>query len=155
MYLRADNMSKTCCGFGHRDVFQNIEETLDLFIEKAISKGCTLFYTGAMGDFDSIFSSAVRKAKHKHPRLDIKLICVKPYLTKELNDNKEYYYAMYDDIIIPTELADVHFKSIITKRNEWIIDNSDIVIIYTVRDYGGAYNSLKYAKRRSKTIYTI
>lgn len=148
-------MSKTCCGFGHRDVFQNIEETLDLFIEKAINNGCTLFYTGAMGDFDSIFSSAVRKAKRKHTELNIKLVCVKPYLTKELNDNKEYYYAMYDDIIIPTELADIHFKPIINKRNKWIIDNSDIVIIYTVRDYGGAYNSLKYAKRKNKTIYTI
>lgn len=147
-------MSKTCCGFGHRNVFQNIEETLDVLIEEAINNGCTLFYTGAMGDFDSMFSSSVRKVKRKRPELDIKLICVKPYLKKNLMIIK-YYYAMYDDIIIPNELADVHFKSAIVKRNEWIIDNSDIVIIYNLRDYGGAYNSLKYAKKKNKTIYTI
>ena len=141
---------KACCGFGHRQVFENITDKLDNAISYAADQGCKIFYTGAMGDFDSLFSSAVRKAKTNYP--DIKLICVKPYMTKDINENGEYLYSLYDDIIIPTELADVHYKAAITKRNQWIIQKSEIVIIYSTRNYGGAYKAMKYAKKNNKTI---
>ena len=86
------------------------EEFLEMMDEIAVyyaaDRGCKVFYTGAMGDFDSLFSSAVRKAKANHP--DIKLICIKPYMTQDINENCDFLYSFYDDIIIPTELANVH-----------------------------------------------
>lgn len=146
-------MKKACCGFGHRNVFENISDKLDQAIESAIQQGCEIFYTGAMGDFDSLFSSAVRRAKKTYPH--IKLICVKPYFTNDINTNRDYYTALYDDIIIPDELAGIHYKAAIKARNRWMIDNSDIVIIHTIRNYGGAYEALKYAKRNQRTVFTI
>lgn len=71
-----DTKIKACCGFGHRQVFENITDKLDNAISYAADQGCKIFYTGAMGDFDNLLSSAVRKAKTNY--LDIKLICVKP-----------------------------------------------------------------------------
>lgn len=139
-----------CCGFGHRDVFQNIDKELCEAVQKAMEMGCNVFYTGAMGDFDRCFSSAVRKQGKK-----IKLVCIKPYMSNELNTNKEYYNCMYDDIIIPDELAFVHYKSAITKRNRWMIDNSDVVIVYAIRNYGGAYDAMRYAERQNKTVVKI
>ena len=59
------------------------------------------------------------------------------------------------DIIIPTELADVHYKSVITKRNRWMISQSDLVIVYSIRNYGGAYYALKYAHSNNKSIITL
>ena len=140
----------TCCGFGHRDVFQNIDKELCEAVQSAVSIGCDVFYTGAMGDFDRCFSSAVRKQKK-----NAKLVCVKPYMSNELNTNKQYYNDMYDDIIIPDELAFEHYKSAITKRNRWMIDNSDIVIVYVIRNYGGAYDAMRYAERQNKTVVKI
>ena len=145
--------NKACCGFGHRQVFENITEQLYKAVLYAMEQGCTIFYTGAMGDFDDLFSSAVRKAKRCNP--NIKLICVKPYMTQDINENGEYLYSLYDDIIIPTELADVHYKAAITKRNQWIIQNSEMVIVYTVRNYGGAYKAMKYAQKNNKTIMDL
>lgn len=139
-----------CCGFGHRDVFQNIDKELCEAVQKAMEIGCNVFYTGAMGDFDICFSSAVRKQGKK-----IKLVCIKPYMSNELNTNKEYYNCMYDDIIIPDELAFVHYKSAITKRNRWMIDNSDVVIVYAIRNHGGAYDAMRYAERQNKTIIRV
>ena len=104
-----------------------------------------MFYTGAMGEFDSLFASAVRKAKRNYP--NIKLICVKPYMTKDINRNGEYLFTLYDDIIIPFELAGIHYKSVINKRNELMIDYCDIIIGYVKRKYGGAYKALMYAKK--------
>ncbi len=55
-------MKKACCGFGHRNVFENIEDKLYTAVMNAAERGCEIFYTGAMGEFDSLFSSAVRLA---------------------------------------------------------------------------------------------
>lgn len=144
---------RACCGFGHREVFSNISMKIDEAVKKAAEQGCVLFYTGAMGQFDEMFSSAVRAVKKSNP--NIKLICVKPYLTKEVNENGDYLYSLFDDIIIPTELADVHYKSVITKRNQWMIDKCDVIIGYTIRDYGGAYKAIEYAKKKNKTMIII
>ena len=150
LFILAGNM--VCCGFGHKEVFQNISSRLDEAIAQSIKLGCSVFYTGAMGEFDSMFSSAVRKAKRDNP--GIKLICVKPYMTKEINENKDFYASMYDDVIIPSELMGVHYKGAIKARNRWIVDNSEIVIGYTIRDYGGAHTAIKYAERlKKKMIY--
>ena len=73
-------------------------------------------------------------------------------MTKDINENGEYLYTLYDDIIIPTELADIHYKTVITERNRWMISKSDIVIIYLNRNYGGTYNALKYARKQNKTV---
>ena len=116
---------------------------MDNAIESAIQQGCEIFYTGAMGEFDSLCSSAVRKAKKSHPH--IMLICVKPYFTNDINIDRDYYAAMYDDVIIPTELIGVHYKAAIKARNRWMIDNSDVVMVYTIREYGGAFDAMKYA----------
>ena len=144
---------KACCGFGHRQVFENITEQLESAINSAADQDCKIFYTGAMGDFDSLFSSAVRKAKANHP--DIKLICIKPYMTQDINENCDFLYSFYDDIIIPTELAYVHYKSAITKRNELMIKWSDWVIVYHIHNYGGAYRAELFAKKNHKTVLRI
>ena len=122
-------------------------------IINAAEQGCEIFYTGAMGDFDSLFSSGVRKVKKSYP--NIELICVKPYFTNDINTDRDYYVVMYDDVIIPDELADIHPKAAIKARNRWIIDNSDMVLMYTVRNEGGAYEAKRYAERKSKTIINL
>lgn len=126
---------RACCGFGHRDVFENISDQLYNTLLHIAEQGCKKFYTGGMGEFDKLFSSAVRRIKSMFP--DIKLICVKPYMTKDINEYGEYLFTLYDDIIIPTELADEHYKSVITKRNRLMIDWCDVVIGYVNREYGG------------------
>lgn len=144
---------KACCGFGHREVFENISDKVYIAVHNVAALGCRVFYTGAMGEFDDIFSSAVCKAKNENT--DIRLVCIKPYLTKDIIAKTDFINYMYDDIVVPTELADVHYKSVITKRNRIMIDKSDIIMIYNIRDYGGAYQALKYAESKNKTIIRI
>ena len=109
--------------------------------------------TGGMGDFDGIFSSAVRTLKRKYA--DIKLLLVKPYFSGELNTNKEYYEYMYDEVIIPDVVAGVHPKSAITKRNRWMVEKSDIIVYYIQRDFGGAYTAIKYATKLGKKTISV
>lgn len=147
----------TCTFAGHREVYKShISDKLDEAIEQVLkTDDCFSFLVGGMGDFDGLCASAVRKAKRLHPEKQISLELVLPYLTQELNESKEYYEQFYDNVVIPIELAGVHYKSAITKRNRWMIEQSSIVIAYVYRDFGGAFTTLKYAKKKGLQIINL
>ena len=66
--------------------------------------------------FDKLCESAVRSAKVAHTELTIKLVYVSPYMSNSFNTQRDYYEYHYDDILIPMELAGVHYKGAITKK---------------------------------------
>lgn len=147
-------MSIICCGFGHRDLFCNIQTELQEIVEYLITeKGVDAFYTGGMGEFDSEFTNAVRAAKTKYDNISI--ILIKPYFSNELNTNKEYYEYRYDEVMICEESSVVHPKAAIGKRNRCMVDHSSFVVACIRREYGGAYTALQYAKRNNKQIFML
>lgn len=155
-------MKKVCC-FGHREMFRDIDSADEIYyvknnvsgiIESQISnEGFGVFMTGGRGEFDNIYADEVRKLKYKYPY--IKLILVEPYFSHRLNKNKAYYETMYDSIIIPDELANIHYKKAITARNKWMVDNSELVISYVNRWSGGAYKAIKYAKETKTFVINL
>ena len=148
----------TCTFAGHREVYQGgVGADIDAAIEKIIDQGDDSFnfLVGGMGEFDGLCSGAVRGAKRRHPEKQITLSLVLPYLTHDLNENKEYYSLLYDEIIVPIELAGIHYKKAITARNRWLIDQSDFLIAFVMRDFGGAYSTLKYAEKKNLEIINI
>ena len=148
----------TVCTFaGHREVYQaNIADRLDEAINQIIDTDDSFrFLVGGIGDFDGLCSSAVRRAKRKFPNKQIRLELVLPYLTQELNENKQFYEASYDDVIVPIELAGVHYKSAITKRNRWMVEKSNWLVAFVYRDFGGAYTTLRYAEKKGLQIINL
>ena len=82
-------MGATCCFFGHRDIFDNVEDFLYTKISYLIeNENVTEFLVGDHGDFDKSAASAVRKAKLNYS--NIKLTLVRPYFSEELNTNKDF-----------------------------------------------------------------
>lgn len=139
------------CGFcGHRDCDDELREQIRATIKDIIENdGITVFYSGGMGDFDRLCEHAVREIQRSNK--DIKLYLIKPSFTQKLNTEKEYYSNFYDGIIIP-DFDNVHYKRIITKRNEWIVNHSDIILCYVIRRNGGAYKTLQHALKMNKSI---
>ena len=148
----------TVCAFaGHREAYSpDLDQRVTAAIEDVLkSDNSFVFYTGDMGEFDKKCSSAVRAAKRRHRELDIKLVLVLPYMTNRLNTDKEFYETYYDDITVPIESQAVHYKAAITQRNHWMVEQSDYLIAYVRRDYGGAYTTLRYANRLKKSIINL
>ena len=145
----------TVCTFaGHREVFSStVESEIDKALIEIIEadKEC-VFYSGGMGDFDKKCESAVRGMKRKYPERSIRLVRVLPYLTHEINRDKEYFESYYDDIVVPMELMGVHYKAAIKKRNRWMVDQADRILAYIYRDFGGAFDTIKYAYRMGKPV---
>lgn len=148
----------TSCTFaGHREVYQTkIDERIETAVDNLLQTDSEFtFYTGGMGYFDKKCASAVRAAKRKYPGKKIRLALVLPYMSNRLNTDKEYYQYYYDEIIIPTVLAGVHYKAAITMRNRWLVDRVDCVIAYVYRDFGGALETVKYAKKQGKPVINL
>lgn len=62
------NNRSTCCAFGHRKIYFNIESELYAIIESLIKEyGIEIFLTGGMGETDEKFSSVVRSLKRLYP----------------------------------------------------------------------------------------
>ena len=139
---------------GHREVYQpSVKERLDELLEKLAAEYEELqFYVGGMGEFDSLAASSVRMLKKRHPSKDIQLVLVEPYMKQSINDEGEYLHRIYDEILIPMELAGIHYKKAITERNRWMVRESNLLIVYVHRDFGGAKTMMKYAQKLGKEV---
>ena len=146
-------MVKICCGFGGRDTSYDIVPQLRECLEQAIELGCDTFYLGNYGNFDHIMSRETRILKEKYPH--IKRVLVIPYATKEIEMNRMYYETYYDCIILPDKARTVHPKFAIPKKNEWVIDNSDVVITCPASYYGGSRRAEEYAQKKNKIILPV
>ena len=143
-----------CTFAGHREVFSSsIEADIDCALEEIIQTDDDfIFYSGGMGEFDKKCESAVRRIKRSHPERSIRLVRVLPYLTHEINRDKEYFESYYDDIVVPMELMGVHYKAAIKKRNRWMVDQADKILAYIYRDFGGEFDTIKYDYRMWKPV---
>jgi hypothetical protein len=66
-----------------------------------------------------------------------------------------YYEKFYDEIWYPID-SKTHPKAAITKRNQWMIDNADLLVAYVEPDRkGGALTTLKYAQKQGVEIINL
>ncbi|MEG9430492.1 MAG: hypothetical protein VZQ61_06195 [Christensenellaceae bacterium] len=144
---------KSVCFAGHRNQWQIScsEETLTETIEKLINDGYTVFYDGGMGYFDYMCRNAVTKLKQKYD--NVKLIKVLTYYHYKNENN--FLPNCFDETIYPS-IEEYYFKQKIIKRNEWIIDNCDVLVCNITETYkSGAYRTVKYAQKKKKQIIYI
>ena len=139
---------------GHRQIdrFRFVEEHLDQIISELLNnKEYVEFYVGRNGDFDTMVASAVKRGQKAYGAANSSLILVLPYTVSDM----ELLEQFYDEIWLPEELYKVHYKSAITKRNEWLVKNSDLFVAYVVNDSGGAAYCLKQAQKEGVQIKNI
>ena len=134
---------------GHRLSHENIgiKERLKKQIECLIKNGYTTFFDGNKGVFDDLCLDILRELKEKYPRIEIIRVLSSYHFISgnELPKN-------IDSTVFP-ELEGVYFKQLITKRNEWIVENSDIIVCHIVNTFrSGAYNMVRYAEKLNKLI---
>ncbi len=144
---------KIVCFAGHRESWHclNIQKKLYSTLENLILQGYYIFYHGAHGDFDKLCLEILSLLKDVYPHLKIYKILTHYAYTKSKNELPK----IYEDSILP-ELESVYYKAKITKRNEWIIEHSDILISHIEHTINsGAYNMYKYAQKLNKTIIEL
>ena len=139
---------------GHRELYNQsfLEERIELLVkEKLICKEYVELYVGRNGDFDISAASAVKRAQKALDSSNSSLILVQPYRMKD----DVYYAKFYDELKYPIE-AKTHPKAAVSKRNQWMIDNADLLIACVEPDRkGGAMTALRYAEKRGIEIVNL
>ncbi len=142
----------TFCGHSQAIFTDEEKSVLRNILVDEINKNPTCkFYLGGYGDFDGLCLRTLKELKNDFP--EIELIFITPYLDKNYS-KLEFAKYHYDDIIFPP-LESVPRKFAILKRNEWMVEQADLVIAYVKYSWGGAAKALEYAKRKKKRIINI
>ena len=134
-------------------------EAVKKAVKKEIKKNISnvkniTFYLGGYGDFDNICARTCKELKQEGAEID--LVYVTPYISlSEQAKIEEMRKLGYCDYSLYPPLEKVPPKFAISKRNEWMIMNADLIIAYVKHCYGGAYNGLRFAKRKGKTAINI
>lgn len=107
-----------------------------------------VFYSGGRGDFDSMCARIVGELRGDYPHIEnIKFLSYIPTGSAANNYLAPYYTGtvyLLEESVIP--------KFAISKTNEKAVDVCDFVVSGVCRSYGGAQQTIRYAKRRHKTI---
>lgn len=154
--------SKTIAFTGHRSNRITMDsETLTSHLERLIEAyykhGYRVYMTGMAQGFDLIAAEAVLRLKTFHK--DIQLICVVPFMG-QANRFKNEDITRYDSIIERSHkteyLSERYYQGCFHRRNDYLVDNSDILITYFDGEHkGGTYYTVKRATAKGKTLINL
>lgn len=142
----------TFCGHSNAILsIKEIEQLKTLLLHAIMKKPTCKFYLGGYGDFDNLCLKILKKLKTVFP--DIEIIFITPYLDEKYS-KLTFAKENYDNILFPP-IEHIPRKFSITKRNEWMVTQSDLVIAFVKHSWGGAAKTLEYAKRQKIPFYNL
>ena len=144
--------------FGHRkmDNALGIESRLEQLIRTLLSEHEYVeFLVGRDGEFDQLVSSTIRRCKRECRSNNSAHIWVMPYVTAEYRDNEESFRDYYDEIEVCETAAVGHYKNAHQTRNRAMVDRSDLVVFCIQHASGGAWQTMKYAKKQGKPCINL
>lgn len=146
-------MVVTFCGHAQFCKSKEYEQKILNFLKETIGDQPVDLYLGGYGDFDEFAYECCIKYKETHPL--ISLVFVSPYMTEEYQKNHlDYCKKRYDEIVYPA-IEEKPLRFAIVYRNKWMVEQADYVICGIDHDWGGAYKTYQYAKRKKKNIYNV
>ena len=137
---------RSCTFIGHRNCSEKDVPDLEKIIKSLIvDKAVENFYVGYNGGFDSCVINTLRKLKSVY-NIRINIVITRLNVKTKLDSN---------ETVFPEELTRVPQKFRINKRNEYMINKSDVVISYIRRKWGGAYKTYQYALKKDKIVIEV
>ena len=141
----------TCTFFGHRNAPREVENKIKKVLDTLIKNQCvSRFYVGDNGSFDYMVYRALGVLKQEYPHISFAKVLA--YLP---TDKEEYSTTDYSNTVFPEGLESVPPRFAIDKRNRWMIEQSDFVVVYVKYSTGGAAKFAELAKRRGKTVINL
>ena len=144
--------------FGHRVIEDPllIEQRLEPLIRRLLKeKEYVEFLVGRDGEFDQLVSSTIRRCKRTVRDDNSAHVWVLPYPTADFRDNEEAYRDYYDEIEVCGTSAGGHFKGAYQTRNREMVDRADLIVFCIQHENGGAWQTMKYAKKQGKSCINL
>ena len=139
----------SCTFFGHRDCPEMINPKLrDVLVDLITNHGIDMFYVGNQGWFDAYVRGELRILKQEYPQINYAIVLA--YMP-----GKKSEYDDYSDTMLPKGIESVHSHYAISWRNNWMLNQSNYVVTYITRTWGGAVQFKKKAEMQRKQIINL
>lgn len=120
-------------------------------VENLITEyGVNIFYVGNNGQFDHLVAAVLREVKLHNPQISYSIVLA--YLPER---EKEHNQLSYTETIYPEGLEDTPPRFAISKRNKWMVQQSEYVIAYVEHSFGGAAQFTEYARKKHRTVINL
>lgn len=136
-----------CTFFGHKDAPSSIKMRLEEIIEALINEGVKNYYVGNNGNFDFYVQGVLENIVKKHN--DIRFSVVLSTINETAIGTKQKY------TVFPEGLENALPKYAISKRNDWMINNSQIVITYVRHNFSNSHKWLEKAKKKGLRVINL
>ena len=133
-----------------------IEQRIERLIDKLLNEHEYIeFLVGRDGEFDQLVTAAILRCKKRLDSANFSVTWVMPYLKADYVNNSESYDNYYDSVEVCDQSAKAHPKSAIQIRNRAVVERSDLCVFYVTHKSGGAYQTLRCAKRSNTNIVNL
>lgn len=141
----------TVAFFGHRDTPLAIEPKLkEIIVDLIENHSADNFLVGNNGNFDFLVRKILKQLKEKYRHINYAVVLsYLPVKKPEFDISDEYQTILFDGF------EKSHPRYAIAKRNEWIVEKSDIVVTYVQHSIGGAAKYKELAEKRNKKVINI
>lgn len=144
--------------FGHRSLLNPLstEEHLEREVYKILkSQSYVNFLIGRTGEFDLMVALTIRRVMKTYSRINCSLTLVLPYQNSSVENNRDSFMNLYDEIEICPQSADAYYKSAFQIRNQNMVDRSNLVLCCIEHESGGAYQAVRYARQQKCQIINL
>ena len=139
-----------CSFIGHRDTPNTIRETLHQTLCKLIENECVdCFYVGHQGDFDRLVYLELRELQKIYHNIQYRVVLAYYNHTREKCEFEE------GETLYPFGLESVPCRYAISRRNRWLVAQSEFLVAYVNREFGNAADILRVATRKGIKILNL
>ena len=131
---------------------------LENAIRIAVEKGCRHFISGMAIGVDLYAAQIVLKIRDQQPDLGITLEAAVPFPSqpnKWTEAQQMLYKAILNNVDKKTIIGQEATTENFNKRNDYMVDNADIVIAVKPNKPGGTQRSIDYAIKNNKEVIII
>ncbi len=165
-----DDGFKSCCFTGYRpqkfpfalekdDIkYTEFENRLCDTVLSLCERGVFTFYTGMAMGFDIIAAETVLQIRESYNKGAIQIVAAIPFggQASKFDDAwKKRYDAVLKSVDETVVLSDNYYRGCFWRRNEFMVDNSDVVVTWFDGKKGGTASTLCYAQKNEKEIINL
>ena len=137
-----------CTFFGHKDSPYYLKEELKNVILQLIEeRGVKNFYVGNNGNFDYLVQLVLKEISYD--RDDIDFCIVLSYLGEKALSNAQKH------TVFPEELEFSVPRFAISKRNEWMLKQASITVVYVNHRFSNAHKWLEKASAKGLEVINL
>ena len=140
-------MFMNCTFFGHRDAPSNIKSNLEREIMSLSNKGVKHFYVGNNGNFDFLVQTTLNKLANQNPNVKYSIVLSHISETALNGEQEKTVFPEGQELALP--------KFAVSKRNEWLLKNSSVVIAYVINHSSNSYRIIEKARRKGLKIINL